>query len=1000
MAYNKKNKHYEDILEQGRDLIKFYLENPCIAAYELLGVDFAPIQRLLFNDMWFKDYVIAICGRGSGKTFSAGTLAALSAMLKPGYRVGLISPSFRQSLVLSDCNNYTFWTNNGLITDTKVFYDSVIENETVIQSLMHQNKVLSKWINEDRDCIGIKTVKGYEIAGTSDHAILVLDESTGSIYFKDLCDIKIGEYILLKTGFDYFANKDDLPDMSDYNRNWKEKDCIIPKKLTSELAYLMGLIVGDGCLSISKNSSKHRIMFTSNDSELIAKFSIYMKDIFGIDYTDVNSKNRSPQIGYYCKKVVEFLLRCGLTKTNALDKKIPDVIKRSSKEIFLCFIRGLLDTDGTCYIQDRRGGSHCEVSLSTSSLMLAKEVQAFLLNIGIISNLGIGSKSGLKKLIGRDKYSICNIGYKVRITGRRNIEKANSIGLFTLTRKCVKLDDYTRSHFNRESSLASSIGIDDSLLNNSNIDAYKLALSNGFYFVKVVEKDHFFAPTIDVEIENEDCYWANGFINHNSKMIFSEVEKLYAQSSIFREACEKPPIRATDSCYVKFKAVAGMAPSYIEALPLGNDGGKIRGSRFYLIVVDELAQVPDQVLDLIVRPMSATSLAPMERVHRLEQQKRLIDLGLASDDDFEKETVNKMIMTSSGYYKFNHMWRRMKDHWAMIDKANARGEESPYAVWQIPYWDLPEGFLDKNNIEEAKRIMSNAEFRMEYEAAMISDSEGFFKASLLDSCTLGSGHFIEFRGDNNSQYVIGVDPNQGGKANCGVVIIKLGTVNRIVSVLELPGKTTQDLTMAIQDVCDSFNVIRIFMDRGGGGKAICDLLEEGYNGKTPIIDRTNEEHNNIQGRHILEMVNFNPSWISDANFTTKSMLEDRVLLFPEVPIKSTLDSDSTAYSSVNTLKSQMLNIIVTQTSTGILHFDTPSKRQNKDLYSAIILAAHGARMLAKEMEEPGDPVIYTGGMTRSHRPGDSFVPIHKSDQSLTVSRGSYLSMAVLKKKIK
>ena len=54
----KRNRHYEDILEQGKALIKFYMENPCIAAYDLLGVDLAPIQRVVFQDMWFKDYVI------------------------------------------------------------------------------------------------------------------------------------------------------------------------------------------------------------------------------------------------------------------------------------------------------------------------------------------------------------------------------------------------------------------------------------------------------------------------------------------------------------------------------------------------------------------------------------------------------------------------------------------------------------------------------------------------------------------------------------------------------------------------------------------------------------------------------------------------------------------------------------------------------------------------------------------------------------------------------
>ncbi|GAG16685.1 unnamed protein product, partial [marine sediment metagenome] len=216
-----------------------------------------------------------------------------------------------------------------------------------------------------------------------------------------------------------------------------------------------------------------------------------------------------------------------------------------------------------------------------------------------------------------------------------------------------------------------------------------------------------------------------------SKMIFSEVEKLYSNSSILREATEKRPIRGSDTCYLRFKAVGGYNSSFIEALPLGNDGAKIRGSRFYLVCVDELAQIPDKILDMVLRPMGATKLDPMKNVRKIEQQSRLIAAGLATEDDFEEDTVNKMVMTSSGFYKFNHMYRRMKSYWSKMEEG-----DSKYAVFQIPYTLLPEGFSDKENISEAERVMSNHEFRMEYMAEMISDSEGFFKASLLESCTV------------------------------------------------------------------------------------------------------------------------------------------------------------------------------------------------------------------------------------------------------------------------
>ena len=482
-----------------------------------------------------------------------------------------------------------------------------------------------------------------------------------------------------------------------------------------------------------------------------------------------------------------------------------------------------------------------------------------------------------------------------------------------------------------------------------------------------------------------------------SKMIFSEVEKLYARSPIIQEASEKKPTRGSDTCYLKFKPMGVINGSFIEALPLG-DGSKIRGSRFYLILIDELAQVPDKVLDMVVRPMAATTLEPMANVRRIERQKRLIEMGLLDAEDAEENTVNKMVMTSSGYFKFNHMWRRMKDYWSQIEE---HGDKSQYSVWQVPYWDLPEGFLDKNNIDEAKRVMSNAEYRMEYEADMIADSEGFFKASLLEACTLGSNFSIELKGDANDKYVLGVDPNQGGDASCGVVLIKMGTPNKIVNVMELEGKTTQDLTKSIQDLCGIFNVIRIFMDKGGGGKAICDLLEEGYNTQEPIIDRTNDDHRHMKGRHILEMVTFNPSWISDANFTTLSLLEDGRLRFPEAPVMSTMDAIDKAFANIQKLKSQMLNIIVTQTATGVLHFDTPKKGQNKDLYSAVILAAHGVRCVEKELEEDGEPVLYnSSGMLRPHQGNTAWNPVNNNSGPILPVTGSNMHLAILKRRIK
>jgi hypothetical protein len=474
-----------------------------------------------------------------------------------------------------------------------------------------------------------------------------------------------------------------------------------------------------------------------------------------------------------------------------------------------------------------------------------------------------------------------------------------------------------------------------------------------------------------------------------SKMIFSEVEKLYQRSPILREATAKKPTRGADTCFLKFRGTDQSNGSYIEALPIGVDGAKIRGSRFYLIQIDELAQMPTDVIDLVVRPMAAVSLEPMLRVREKERQEELIAEGLAMEEDFIDESANKMIMTSSGYFKFNHMWHRMKSYWKAMDEEK---ENTKYAVHQVPYTSLPKGFLDEENIREARRTMSHIEFVMEYEAAMVSDSDGFFKASLLESCTLNSGFSVSLVGNHNKEYALGIDPNQGGSASCGIVVIEIGDPNKIVFVNELKKKTTPQMVQYIQGLVNKFNIIRIFMDSQGGGKPIRDLLEEGYNDQIPIIDMTDDDKKGLEGRHILVPVNPSVSNISDANFDTLSLFENRLLLFPELPNSA----DPTAekmYEEIKVLKSQLLNIIVTQTPRGSTHFDTPRKGQNKDLYSALILVGWGIREMQRKLDIP-ELVLEHQGLVRPHQSGSRFAqmgPEFPHDKS-------YLKNAVLSKK--
>lgn len=1005
----------EEFFVQGGNLIEFYRNDPVMAAYDLLRIDLAPIQRAVLRDMWFKSYCIVVAGRGLGKTFLQGVNAVLHALLYPGYRVGLLGPSFRQCLVIDDNDHSVFWTNTGMKSNALEFYDSIDNQITETQSLYSQNRIVNKWKNIDRPCRYIKTTNGLELSGAIDHNIMVLGDNF-DLVFKELGFITNEDSIVIRSGFNYFGNNDDINIDIDITHSKLNK---LPQKLTTDLSYFLGLLCGDGYIESDTVCKKQYVTgFCSADLELLDRYKSILSNIFEYKFVKSDIKQRTGKatsIDISNKSLHTFLKLCGMTNSTSSEKVFPHIVKKASKNNMISFLRGLYDTDGCCYVINNDKYKSCTIEYVSTSKRLCKELQAALLNLGIISSFSIKSDK-LTTRFNNGHMCACKIIYKVRINGTDNLKTFNNVVGFGLSRKQHKLDTYLSSllkidynntipnSYTIVSELAKKCRMvcNDSIIDiclhkykrwkRSNFcvshikDLLKCAeknkvLSDEYYklraivdynisFVKMDYSNYFVAPTMDIEVENEHCYWAAGFINHNSKMIFSEVEKLYNKSPILREATLKRPVRGADSCSLTFKNTETSNGSFIEALPIGVDGAKIRGSRFYLIAIDELAQMPPDIIDLVLRPMAVVVSEPMQKVREIERIERLMEKGLATEEDLlNTESANKMIMTSSGYFKFNHMWHRMKSYWKAIKE---QGDKTEYGVWQIPYQLLPKGFLDMKNVNEAKRTMSNLEFMMEYEAAMASDSEGFFKASLLEYCTRDSGYSVLAHGVSEKEYILGIDPNQGGSALFGMVVIELGSPNKIVYARGLKKQTTQDMTKSVQKALNSFNIKRIYMDAQGGGNAIKDLLAEGYNNQTPILDMDDDTTKFKQhGKRILRLINFSPAWIADANFATLALLENNRLKFPELPINGS-EIDERLYEDIKLLKSQMLNIVVTETSRGIRHFDTPKKGQNKDLYSAVILAAYGANELTKSQGDV-ELKLEPEGLVRPHTPGSSFV---------------------------
>lgn len=81
-------------------LEKFFRENLALLSKILTGVELLEFQSMMVKAMFNVDYFLAICSRGSGKSFICAIFLILYASLNQGIKIGIIANSFRQSRLL------------------------------------------------------------------------------------------------------------------------------------------------------------------------------------------------------------------------------------------------------------------------------------------------------------------------------------------------------------------------------------------------------------------------------------------------------------------------------------------------------------------------------------------------------------------------------------------------------------------------------------------------------------------------------------------------------------------------------------------------------------------------------------------------------------------------------------------------------------------------------------------------------------------------------------
>ncbi len=388
----------------------------------------------------------------------------------------------------------------------------------------------------------IRTRRGYTIEGALKHRVRLAD---GSWVF--LQDVRVGDHIALAAGTDiwpeqYVAIEEALAAAgyrdSRHGRTLPTRHTLrVPAHLDEDLAYLLGVYIGDG------NRTESGICITSSDETHACRIAHKIESALAVPATvraDPTAAGCRWRVEVHSHEAWRLLEQLGIDlKARTPGKQVPEPILRSPRAVVSAFLRGYFDADAYAGPEG--------VILSSASQDLVETVQVVLLNYGILSTQR-AQRDGCLHL---------------EIRGASAQRFRDAIG-FTLERKQHALDAYLAQHrwFKREA-----------------LEDVIVSIEPGC------------ADVYDITVGSAHAYVANGLVNHNSYWHARIMRELDLSSAEYAEFARMhaqvlaPSRRQLNPYYVGMKIFEDIErrwdnPSEEERRLYGRKGGEGRAKIF------------------------------------------------------------------------------------------------------------------------------------------------------------------------------------------------------------------------------------------------------------------------------------------------------------------------------------------------------------------------------------------------------------------------------------
>jgi len=223
-----------------------------------------------------------------------------------------------------------------------------------------------------KETIEVELRSGHRVVGTPNHRVLVARED-GEPHWKRLDELEDGDFVGLQYGDDLWAEL--APTLTEFvppKLYGSQQRITLPERMSGELAFFLGAFAAEGHVT----RSNYTVRIANADEEVIDRLVATIRLVFGIEPRVTRDAERCPSVDVSSKTLVEFLdyLGCG---DRASNKRIPDAVLRSPRQMVLDFLAGLsLDS----YLPS----SLPKWAICLDSKGLLDDLQAVLTNLGIV----------------------------------------------------------------------------------------------------------------------------------------------------------------------------------------------------------------------------------------------------------------------------------------------------------------------------------------------------------------------------------------------------------------------------------------------------------------------------------------------------------------------------------------------------------------------------------------------------------------------------------------